>query len=117
MKIRLLLPVALCAVALLSGCVYDDGYGVRHVSVSTGRPYYYGGYSDYTPYYSHSGRRYYRDGGRYVYYNSSRRPAYVTSVPTRAVYVTPSRHSSSNYRTFSPSYRPGPPHRHHRHSD
>jgi hypothetical protein len=112
MKTRLLLPLALCSVALLSGCVYDDGYAVRHVSVSTGTPYY-GRYDAYSPYYSYSGRRYYRDGGRYVYYRDNR-PAYVTTLPSRAVYVTPSRSPSPSYRAVSPYYRPVP-HRHRHH--
>src|SRR5688572_10744075 len=88
MKKNLLLLSALCGATLLSGCVYDE-YGTRSVTVSTGSPYY-GSYDEYSPYYSYSGRRYYRSGGRYVYY-SNRRPYYVASLPSRAVYITPSR--------------------------
>lgn len=103
MKTKHILPIGLCSILLLAGCVYEEGYGVGHVSVSTGRPYYYGSYDEYTPYYSYSGRRYYRSDGRYVYYNADRRPYYVTSVPRRAVYVTP------------PRAVPPPVVRHHRH--
>jgi hypothetical protein len=94
MKTKLILAVALCGAALLSGCVYDEGYGVRRVSISaTTSPYYYGDYDAYTPYYSYSGRRYYRSNNRYVYYGANRRPYYVRRLPSRAVYVTPPRHS------------------------
>lgn len=113
MKTRLLLPLALCSVALLSGCVYEEGYAVRDVSVSTGAPYY-GRYDADSPYYSHSGRRYYHEGGRYVYYRDDR-PTYVTALPSRAVYVTPSR--GPGYRAVSPHYRPVPLHHRHRQHD
>lgn len=91
MNKNFLLISALCGATLLSGCVYDE-YGTRRsVTVSTGSPYsYYGGYNEYSPYYSYSGRRYYRTGSRYVYY-SNRRPYYVSSLPSRATYITPSR--------------------------
>jgi hypothetical protein len=95
MKKNLLLTAALCCAALFAGCEYDDDdYPVRRVSVSTDTPDYYGDFDEYTPYYSYSGRRYYRTANRYVYY-SDRRPYYVTSVPTRAVYVTPPRHTAT----------------------
>lgn len=111
MKIQLLLPSAVCGLSLLSGCVYDEGYGVRRVSVSTGTPYYYGDYDEYTPYYSHSGRRYYQSNGRYVYY-ANRRPYYVASLPSRAVYTTPPRRISGSVGVTSRRVV-----RHHRHHD
>jgi hypothetical protein len=106
MKKNLLLPV-LCGAVLLTACEYDDhDHAVRHVSVSTDSPYY-GDYDEYSPYYSYSGRRYYRTGNRYVYYQD-RRPYYVTSLPTSAVYMTPSRSTSStfygDYDEYSPYY-------------
>ena len=95
MKKNLLLAAVLCGAALLAGCEYDDDdYPVRRVSVSTDAPEYYGDFDEYTPYYSDSGRRYYRTANRYVYY-SHRRPYYVASVPRRAVYVTPARHTTT----------------------
>jgi hypothetical protein len=91
MNKNLLLISALCGATFLSGCVYDESYGSRRVTVSTGSPYsYYGDYDEYSPYYSYSGRRYYRTGSRYVYY-SNRRPYYVSSLPSRSIYITPSR--------------------------
>ena len=90
---RLLLPAALCGILLCAGCVYDEAYGVRRVTVSTGSPAHYGDYDEYTPYYSHSGRRYYQRDGRYVYY-SGHRPYYVRTLPTHATYITPSRTTS-----------------------
>lgn len=94
MKKNLLLVVALCGASLLSGCVYDDGYAVRRVSVTTGSPDYYGDFDPYTPYYSYSGRRYYRSNNRYVYY-ADRRPYYVSTLPSRAVYINPPRTSGT----------------------
>jgi hypothetical protein len=92
---NIILTTALCGATLLAGCAYDDDdYAVRSVSVSTGAPAYYGDYDEYTPYYSHSGRRYYRSNNRYVYYSTDRRPYYVTTLPSRAVYVTPPRHTT-----------------------
>jgi hypothetical protein len=84
-----LLITALCGATLLVGCEYDDDddYAVRHVS-TTGA--YYGDFDEYTPYYSYSGRRYYRTGNRYVYY-TQRRPYYVAAVPSGAVYINPPR--------------------------
>lgn len=93
MNKRFLIAVALSA-TFFPACEYDDDdYAVRRVSITTGSPVYYGDFDEYTPYYSYSGRRYYRTGDRYVYY-SSRRPYYVTTLPTRAVYVTPPRHTT-----------------------
>ncbi len=95
MKMNLLLATAISGAFLLSGCVvYDEPYAVRHVSVSTGSPYY-GSYNEYSPYYSYSGRRYYNSNGRYVYY-SGRNPYYVSSLPSHAVYVTPRGSSYGN---------------------
>ncbi len=91
MKTNPLLTAALCGACFLTGCVYDDGHSVGQVSVSAGTsPDYYGEYDAYTPYYSDGPRRYYRADNRYVYYDN-RRPYYVTTLPGRAVYVTPNR--------------------------
>lgn len=92
MKTNLLFAAVLCGATFFAGCEYDDGYAVRRVSVTTGTPYY-GNFNEYTPYYSYSGRRYYRTGNRYVYY-TDRRPFYVTTLPSRAVYITPPRHTT-----------------------
>src|SRR4029450_6731367 len=83
------LIAALCSATLFVECEYDDDddYAVRHVS-PTGA--YYGDFDEYTPYYSYSGRRYYRTGNRYVYYQE-RRPYYVAAVPSGAVYINPPR--------------------------
>lgn len=95
MRMKFLFAAVLCGTGLLAGCEYDDDddYAVRRVSVSTGTPYY-GDFDEYTPYYSYSGRRYYRTADRYVYY-SDRRPYYVRSVPARSVYITPPRHTTT----------------------
>jgi hypothetical protein len=101
MKKPLLLLAASCGTLLLGACVYDDdGYASRSVSVSTGD--YYGAYDEYHPYYSHGGRRYYRSGDQYVYY-SNRRPNYVTALPSRSVYVSPERRTTT--RVSSEPYR------------
>lgn len=94
MKTKLILATALCGATLLTGCTYEDGYGVRRVSVSATTSPYYGDFDEYTPYYSYSGRRYYRSNNRYVYYTNNRRPYYVSTLPSRAVYVTPPRHTT-----------------------
>ena len=103
MKNKLVLLAASCSAIFLSGCLYDDGYGSRSVTVSTGgySPYYGDGYDKYSPYYAYSGQRYYRSGSRYVYY-SNNRPFYVTRLPSGANYVTPPQHRSP---TTSEGYR------------
>jgi len=102
MKTNLLFAAVLGGACLFAGCEYDeDDYATRHVSVTAETPYYYGDFDEYTPYYSYSGRRYYRTANRYVYY-SNRRPYYVTSVPTGAVYTTPPRHTTTV--THAPYY-------------
>src|SRR5689334_19899447 len=95
MKKNVLFAVVLGGAVLLTGCEYDDDdeHVVRRVSVTTDAPYY-GEFDEYTPYYSYSGRRYYRTGSRYVYY-ADRRPYYVAALPGRAVYITPPRHTTT----------------------
>lgn len=101
MKTSLLLLTALGGLTILTGCVYDDdGYRRRSVTVSTGGYYPAGEYDEYSPYYAYSGRRYYRTGGRYVYYSNSR-PYYVTTVPSRARYITPVRRHRGEIRVVS----------------
>ena len=99
------LPVILglsCAALLFTACEYDDeDHHPRRVSVST-NGYYGGDYDEYSPYYSYSGRRYYRTGSRYVYYTDNR-PYYVTALPSSARYITPRRshyRSDSSVRTY-----------------
>ncbi len=71
--------------------------GTASVSVSTS-PAYYGDYNESTPYYSYSGRRYYQRDGRYVYYDN-RRPSYITTLPSAAVYINPTTSRSSTVTT------------------
>jgi hypothetical protein len=109
MKTNHLLAAVLGCATIFTGCEYDDDdYATRHVSVTTETPYYSGDFDEYSPYYSYSGRRYYRTGNRYVYY-SERRPYYVASVPTGAVYTTPPRRTVSadyygDFDEYSPYY-------------
>lgn len=99
------LPILLglsCTALLFTACEYDDeDHHHRTVSVSSGG-YYGGDYDEYSPYYSYSGRRYYRTGSRYVYYTDNR-PYYVTTLPSSARYITPRRsdyRSSGSVRTY-----------------
>jgi hypothetical protein len=104
MKKNLLLAAALSGAALFAGCEYDEDdhyhdHAVRHVSVTSGTPVYYGDFDEYTPYYSYSGRRYYRTADRYVYY-TDRRPYYVRTVPTSSVYINPPRRVTTVHRVY-----------------
>jgi hypothetical protein len=103
------LVAIVCGGTLLAGCVHDDYLddvnedeepSIRRVRVTTVSPgYYYGDFDEYTPYYSYSGRRYYRTNNRYVYY-ADRRPYYVTTLPARAVYITPPRRRTTETRVI-----------------
>lgn len=92
MKTLALLPAVCGTLCLFTACEVGEDYGGSRVSSLTvdAPEDYYGDYDEYTPYYSYEGRRYYRHGGRYVYY-SDRRPSYVATLPARATYITPSR--------------------------
>jgi hypothetical protein len=105
MKTPLLLLAASCGALALTGCTYDDddGYHSRSVTISSDSDGYYGDFDEYSPYYSYSGRRYYRTGNRYVYY-SNRRPYYVTTLPSSATYITPRRTSRVVVANEAPYY-------------
>jgi len=96
-----LFAISFCGL-LLGGCVYDDdaGYRSRTVTISREGNNPYGEYDEYAPHYSYSGRRYFRTGGRYVYY-SDRRPYYVTTLPTGARYTTPVRQQRGEVRVVN----------------